>query len=39
MGGREIGRGTTDEEGHLLPVTVYGWPDITTLSGGDGAAR
>jgi ribosomal protein S18 acetylase RimI-like enzyme len=32
MGGREIGQGTTDEEGYLLPVTVYGWPDITSLS-------
>jgi ribosomal protein S18 acetylase RimI-like enzyme len=32
MGGREIGQGTSDEEGYLLPVTVYGWPDITSLS-------
>jgi ribosomal protein S18 acetylase RimI-like enzyme len=33
MGGREIGQRTSDEEGYLLPVTVYGWSDITTLSG------
>jgi len=32
MGGCEIGQGTSDEEGYLLPVTVYGWPDITSLS-------
>jgi GNAT superfamily N-acetyltransferase len=32
MGGGETGRRTTDEEGFLLPVTVYGWPDITVLS-------
>ena len=33
MGGREIGQRTDDEEGFLLPVTVYGWSDITALSG------
>ena len=33
MGGREIGRRTVDEEGYLLPVTIYGWPDITALTG------
>jgi GNAT superfamily N-acetyltransferase len=33
MGGCEIGQGTTDEEGHLLPLTIYGWSDITTLIG------
>lgn len=32
MGGREIGQREVDEEGHLLPGTVYGWPDITALS-------
>lgn len=25
MGGREIGEGTFDEDGHLLPVTIYEW--------------
>jgi hypothetical protein len=25
-----------DEEGYLLPVTVYGWPDIAALSGEGG---
>ncbi len=33
MGGREIGHRTDDEEGYLLPVTVYGWSDIAALSG------
>lgn len=37
MGGREIGRGTVDEEGYLLPASVYGWSDITVLSGGSSA--
>lgn len=32
MGGREIGQQTVDEEGYLLPVTMYGWSDITALS-------
>jgi ribosomal protein S18 acetylase RimI-like enzyme len=36
MGGREIGRGTVDEEGHPLPVTVYGWSDIAALAGDPG---
>ena len=31
MGGREIGQGTDDEEGHLLPVTIYGWADVSDL--------
>jgi ribosomal protein S18 acetylase RimI-like enzyme len=39
MGGREIGRRTDDEEGYLLPVTVYGWSDITALSGGSSGGR
>ena len=34
MGGREIGHGTDDEEGYLLPVTIYGWADITDLDPG-----
>jgi ribosomal protein S18 acetylase RimI-like enzyme len=36
MGGREIGRRTFEEEGHLLPGTIYGWPDITALIGDPG---
>jgi len=32
MGGREIGQGTDDEEGYLLPVTIYGWADVTDLA-------
>ncbi len=36
MGGRETGRRTDDEEGFLLPVTIYGWSDITALSGESG---
>ncbi len=37
MGGGEIGQGTTDEGGYLLPTTVYAWPDMSTLdSDGDG---
>ena len=31
MGGREIGQGTDDEEGCLLPLTIYGWADVTDL--------
>ena len=31
MGGREMGARTFDEEGHLLPMTVYAWPDITAV--------
>jgi len=34
MGGREIGHGTDDEEGYLLPLTIYGWADITDLDPG-----
>ena len=26
LGGREVGEGTVDEDGHLLPVTIYEWP-------------
>lgn len=33
MGGHEIGQRTFDEEGYLLPVTLYGWSDINTLVG------
>ena len=33
IGGVEVGRGTVDEEGSLLPVTVYGWADLTALIG------
>jgi ribosomal protein S18 acetylase RimI-like enzyme len=29
VGGREVGRGTTDEEGVLLPTTVYEWTDAS----------
>jgi ribosomal protein S18 acetylase RimI-like enzyme len=25
MGGLEVGKGTFDEDGHLLPVTIYEW--------------
>ena len=32
MGGREIGQGTDDEEGYLLPLTIYGWADVTDLA-------
>ena len=31
MGGREKGHGTVDEEGYLLPLTIYAWADITDL--------
>jgi ribosomal protein S18 acetylase RimI-like enzyme len=31
MGGREIGEDTDDEEGYLLPLTIYGWDDVTDL--------
>jgi GNAT superfamily N-acetyltransferase len=34
MGGREIGQRTFDEEGYLLPATIYAWSDITALGGG-----
>lgn len=33
MGGHEVGQRTFDEEGYPLPETVYGWPDLTALSG------
>ena len=33
MGGHEMGQRTFDEEGCPLPETVYGWPDLTALSG------
>ncbi|HET7196148.1 MAG TPA: GNAT family N-acetyltransferase [Nocardioides sp.] len=33
MGGQELSQRTFDEEGVLLPETVYAWPDITTLAG------
>jgi GNAT superfamily N-acetyltransferase len=38
MGGREIGQGTFDEEGYLLPLTIYAWPDITSLDSGSNVA-
>ena len=31
MGARETGQRTFDEEGYLLPMTVYAWPDIAAL--------
>ncbi len=31
MGGLAVGHGTTDEEGHLLPTTVYEWADVSVL--------
>jgi ribosomal protein S18 acetylase RimI-like enzyme len=36
LGGREIGRRTFDEEGYLLPGTVYGWSDINAVVGDSG---
>ena len=33
MGGVAIGQRTFDEEGHPLPETVYGWPDLAVLTG------
>jgi GNAT superfamily N-acetyltransferase len=35
VGGQEVGQGTTDEEGYLLPITIYSWPDLTTLTRED----
>ena len=32
MGGHEIGQRTFDEEGYLLPETVYAWTDIAALA-------
>ena len=34
MGGQEIGQRTFDEEGYLLPMVVYAWPDIGALIRG-----
>jgi GNAT superfamily N-acetyltransferase len=36
MGGQEIGQRTFDEEGYLLPMTVYAWTDIVALAGDSG---
>jgi ribosomal protein S18 acetylase RimI-like enzyme len=33
LGGSEIGIRMFDEEGFLLPMTVYGWSDLTALAG------
>ena len=33
MGGREIGQRMFDEEGYLLPMTIYAWSDIRDLVG------
>jgi len=33
LGAHEIGNGSFDEEGQLLPLTVYEWPDIEALVG------
>ena len=32
MGGEEHGRSTFDEEGYVLPMTVYAWRDIAALA-------
>jgi GNAT superfamily N-acetyltransferase len=32
MGGHEIGQRSIDEEGYLLPGTVYAWTDIAALT-------
>jgi GNAT superfamily N-acetyltransferase len=32
-GGREIGQRMFDEEGYLLPMTIYAWSDIRDLVG------
>jgi GNAT superfamily N-acetyltransferase len=34
MGGHEIGPRTFDEEGYLLPGTVYEWTDIAAIASG-----
>ena len=39
MGGREIGQRMFDEEGYLLPMTIYAWSDIGVLAGDDRAAQ
>jgi GNAT superfamily N-acetyltransferase len=31
LGGEEVGRREFDEEGYLLPGTIYAWPDIAGL--------
>jgi hypothetical protein len=36
MGGREIGQRMFDEEGYLLPMTIYAWSDIAALVGDAG---
>ena len=33
LGAHEVDHGTFDEEGHLLPLTVYEWTDIEALVG------
>ncbi|MGH3306834.1 MAG: GNAT family N-acetyltransferase [Nocardioides sp.] len=33
MGGQEIGQRTFDEEGDLLPGTLYAWSDIAAVIG------
>ena len=33
MGGHEIGQRTFDEEGYLLPETIYEWTDIAAVAG------
>jgi GNAT superfamily N-acetyltransferase len=33
MGGHQIGQRMFDEEGELLPETVYAWPDIAAVIG------
>ena len=40
MGGSEVAQGTVDEEGYLLPVTIYAWPDVSTIvrDGGAGSS-
>ncbi|WP_157829574.1 GNAT family N-acetyltransferase [Nocardioides alpinus] len=32
-GGQQVGPGTTDEDGHLLPTTLYAWSDGSLLGG------
>ena len=34
LGAVEVGTGTADEEGHLVPTTVYEWADVTVLAAG-----
>jgi ribosomal protein S18 acetylase RimI-like enzyme len=31
LGGHETGQAVDDEEGYLLPVTIYGWTDVKDL--------